>query len=65
MPEDIKTRLISRTVDQNHAVDEVIISFICDREYINELFWGIAPIAKYIETPRVIIMKFIKAEICT
>lgn len=65
MQEDIKIRLISRTVDHKHVVDEVIISFIRDREYINELLWAIAPIAKYIEIPRVIIIKFIKAKICT
>ncbi len=57
MPKDIKIKPLSRTVDKDQVVDEIIISFTRDRE-IDYMLPGVAPTGKYMEIPYVVIMKF-------
>ena len=57
MPNDIKIKPLSRTVDKDQVVDEIIISFTRDRE-IDYMLPSVAPTGKYMEIPYVVIMKF-------
>jgi carboxymethylenebutenolidase len=47
MPKDIKIKPLSRNVDKDQVVDEIIISFTRDRE-IDYMLPGVALTAKYI-----------------
>lgn len=57
MPSDTKFVLISRTIDNDQVVDELIISFTHDIE-IPAMIPGIRPTGKYVELPIVVVMKF-------
>jgi carboxymethylenebutenolidase len=57
MPDDTKFVRISRTIDKNQVVDELILSFTHDKE-IEFMLPGIPPTGKHVEIPHVIIMKF-------
>jgi carboxymethylenebutenolidase len=57
MPDDTKFVRISRTIDKNQVVDELILSFTHDRE-IEFMLPGIPPTGKYVELPHVVVMKF-------
>lgn len=57
MPEDTKFVRISRTIDKNQVVDELILSFTHNKE-IEFMLPGIAPTGKHVEIPHVVIMKF-------
>ena len=57
MPNDIKIKPLSRIVDKDQVVDEIIISFTRDRE-IDYMLPSVAPTGKYVGIPYVVIMKF-------
>lgn len=57
MPNDTKFIRISRTMDKNQVVDELIVTFTHDIE-IPALLPRVAPTKRYIELPLVVIMKF-------
>jgi carboxymethylenebutenolidase len=57
MPKDIKIKPLSRIVDKDQMVDEIIISFTHGRG-IEYMLPGVAPAGKYVEIPCVDIMKF-------
>ena len=57
MPNDTKFVQISRTVDKNQVVDELIASFTHDIE-IPSLLPGVPPTGKYVELPHVVVMNF-------
>jgi len=57
MPDDAKIIRISRTVDKDQVVDELILSFTHDVE-IKSMLPGIPPTGKYVELPHVVVMKF-------
>ena len=57
MPSDTKFVRISRTIDKDQVVDELIISFTHDIE-IPAMIPRIPPTGKYIELPIVVVMKF-------
>jgi carboxymethylenebutenolidase len=57
MPDDTKVVRISRTVDKEQVVDELILSFTHDRE-IDFMLPGIPPTGKYVELPHVVVMHF-------
>ncbi|MHB8702230.1 MAG: ester cyclase [Nitrososphaerales archaeon] len=56
-PLDTKVSRISRTVDKDQVVDELVLSFTHDIE-IPFLLPGIKPTGKYVELPHVVVMKF-------
>lgn len=62
MPDDTKFVRISRTIDKNQVVDELILSFTHDRE-IEFMVPGIPPTGKYVELPHVVVMKFNEGKI--
>lgn len=62
MPDDTKFMRISRTIDKNQVVDELILSFTHDRE-IEFMLPGIPPTGKYVELPHVVVMKFNEGKI--
>jgi carboxymethylenebutenolidase len=62
MPDDTKFVRISRTIDKNQVVDELILSFTHDRE-IEFMLPGIPPTGKYVEIPHVVVMKFNEGKI--
>lgn len=62
MPDDTKFVRISRTIDKNQVVDELILSFTHDRE-IEFMLPGIPPTGKYVELPHVVLMKFNEGKI--
>jgi carboxymethylenebutenolidase len=62
MPDDTKFVRISRTIDKNQVVDELILSFTHDRE-IEFMLPGIPPTGKYVELPHVVVMKFNEGKI--
>lgn len=57
MPDDTKVVRISRTVDKDQVVDELVLSFTRDRE-IDFILPGVPPTGRYIELPHVVIMNF-------
>jgi carboxymethylenebutenolidase len=57
MPNDTKFIRISRTIDKNQVVDELILSFTHDNE-IEFMLPGIPPTGKHVEIPHVVVMKF-------
>jgi carboxymethylenebutenolidase len=57
MPEDIKVVRISRTVEKEQVVDELILSFTHDRE-IDFILPGVAPTGRYVEIACVVVMNF-------
>lgn len=57
MPNDTKFIRISRTMDKNQVVDELIVTFTHDIE-IPALLPRVVPTKRYIELPLVVIMKF-------
>ena len=57
MPDDTKFVRISRTIDKNQVVDELILSFTHDKE-IEFMLPGIPPTGKHVEIPHVVVMKF-------
>jgi carboxymethylenebutenolidase len=57
MPVDTKIVRVSRTVDKDQVVDELIISFTHDIE-IKVMLPGIPSTGKYVELPLVVVMKF-------
>ena len=57
MPDDTKVVRISRTVDKDQVVDELMVSFTHDRE-IDFMLPGIPPTGKYVELPHVVVMNF-------
>ncbi|MDP8888013.1 MAG: ester cyclase, partial [Thermoproteota archaeon] len=48
---------ISRTVDKDQVVDELVLSFTHDRE-IDFILPGVPPTGRYSELPHVVIMNF-------
>jgi carboxymethylenebutenolidase len=62
MPNDTKFVRISRTIDKNQVVDELILSFTHDKE-IEFMLPGIPPTGKYVEIPHVVVMKFNEGKI--
>jgi len=62
MPDDTKFVRISRTIDKNQVVDELILSFTHDRE-IEFMLPGIPPTGKYVELPHVVVMRFNEGKI--
>ena len=62
MPDDTKFVRISRTIDKNQVVDELILSFTHDRE-IEFMVPGIPTTGKYVELPHVVVMKFNEGKI--
>ncbi len=57
MPDDTKVVRISRTVDKEQVVDELLVSFTHDRE-IDFMLPGIPSTGKYVELPHVVVMRF-------
>jgi carboxymethylenebutenolidase len=57
MPDDTKVVRISRTIDKDQVVDELMVSFTHDRE-IDFMLPGVHPTGKYVELPHVVVMKF-------
>jgi carboxymethylenebutenolidase len=57
MPSDTKFVRISRTIDKNQVVDELIISFTHNIEIL-AMIPCIPPTGKYVELPLVVVMKF-------
>jgi carboxymethylenebutenolidase len=57
MPDDTKIERVSRTVDKGQVIDELIISFIHNRE-IKIMLPGIPPTGKHVELSLVVVMKF-------
>ena len=57
MPDDTKIVRISRTVDKEQVVDELILSFTHDRE-IDFMLPGIPATGKYVEIACVVVMNF-------
>ena len=57
MPDDSKI-YIPRTVGKDQVVDDLILKFTHSRE-IDYRIPGIAPTGKYVELPRVVVMKFV------
>ena len=57
MPDDIKIVRISRTVDKEQVVDELILSFTHDRE-IDFILPGVPPTGRYVEIACVVVMNF-------
>jgi carboxymethylenebutenolidase len=57
MPTDTKVVRISRTVDKDQVVDELILSFTHDRE-IDFMLPGVPPTGRYVELPHVVVMNF-------
>ena len=57
MPSDTKIVRISRTIDKNQVVDELIISFTYNIEIL-AMIPCIPPTGKYVELPLVVVMKF-------
>jgi carboxymethylenebutenolidase len=50
MPDDTKIVRISRTVDKEQVVDELVLSFTHNRE-IDFILPGVPPTGRYIELP--------------
>jgi carboxymethylenebutenolidase len=57
MPTDTKVVRISRTVDKEQVVDELILSFTHDRE-IDFILPGVPPTIRYVEIACVVVMNF-------
>ena len=57
MPDDTKVVRISRTIDKDQVVDELIVSFTHDRE-IDFMLPRVPPTGRYVELPHVVVMKF-------
>ena len=57
MPSDTKFVRISRTIENDQVVDELILSFTHDIE-IPAMVPGISPSGRYVELPLVVVMKF-------
>jgi carboxymethylenebutenolidase len=57
MPTDTKVVRISRTVDKEQVVDELILSFTHDRE-IDFILPGVPPTRRYVEIACVVVMNF-------
>ena len=57
MPADTKVVRISRTIDKDQVVDELMVSFTHDRE-VDFMLPGVPPTGKYVELPHVVVMKF-------
>jgi len=57
MPDDTKIVRISRTVDKEQVVDELILSFTHDRE-IDFILPGVPATGKYVEIACVVVMNF-------
>jgi carboxymethylenebutenolidase len=57
MPDDSKI-YIPRTVGKDQVVDDLILKFTHSRE-IDYRIPGIAPTGKYVELPRVVVIKFV------
>ena len=57
MPDDTKVVRISRTIDKDQVVDELMVSFTHDRE-VDFMLPGVPPTGKYVELPHVVVMKF-------
>ena len=57
MPADTKVLRISRSVDEQQVVDELILSFTHDKE-LDFILPAIPPTGKYVELPLVIVMNF-------
>ena len=57
MPDDTKIVRISRTVDKEQVVDELVLSFTHDRE-IDFILPGVPPTGKYVEIACVVVMNF-------
>jgi len=55
MPDDTKIVRISRTVDKEQVVDELVLSFTHDRE-IDFILPGVPPTGRYIELPHVVVI---------
>ena len=56
-PTDTNITRISRTVDKDRVVDELIVSFTHNME-IDFILPGIPPTGKYVKIPTVVVMKF-------
>jgi carboxymethylenebutenolidase len=64
MPPDMKMTLISRTVDNNQIVDEMIFSFT----HTQEMPWmlpGVAPTNRHVDVPLVAIVQFRNGKIAS
>ena len=57
MPTDTKVLRISRTVDKEQVVDELILSLTHDRE-IDFILPGVPPTGRYVEIACVVVMNF-------
>ena len=57
MPDDTKVVRISRTIDKDQVVDELMVSFTHDRE-IDFMLPRVPPTGRYVELPHVVVMKF-------
>jgi carboxymethylenebutenolidase len=57
MPDDTKIVRISRTVDKEQVVDELVLSFTHDRE-IDFILPGVPPTGKHVEIACVVVMNF-------
>jgi carboxymethylenebutenolidase len=57
MPADTKVVRISRTVDKEQVVDELVLSLTHDRE-IDFILPGVAPTGRYVEIACVVVMNF-------
>src|SRR5208282_3763212 len=57
MPDDAKLIRISRTVSNDHVIDELILSFTHDR-VIDFMLPGVPPTGKHVELPHVVVMQF-------
>ena len=57
MPDDTKVVRISRTIDKDQVVDELMVSFTHDRE-IDFMLPHVPPTGRYVELPHVVVMKF-------
>ena len=55
MSDDTKIVRISRTVDKEQVVDELVLSFTHDRE-IDFILPGVPPTGRYIELPHVVVI---------
>jgi carboxymethylenebutenolidase len=57
MPDDTKIVRLSRTVDKEQVVDELILSFTHDKE-IDFILPGVPATGKYVEIACVVVMNF-------
>ena len=59
-PDDVQVMSISRTVEQNRVIDELIVSFTHDRE-MRVFLPGVPPTGRKVVLPHVVVMGFDEA----